>query len=128
MAVWNTWEQWDRSQRFAAFNAAWSAMPEIEIRPGHILLVEVLEAIPDKPITGERPVGPDGRIDLGYYGKVYVAGLTIREAKEKIILHLQSHLDDQQLGLIEYTAPNSAAKRRRINPSESDYVFVDIVW
>ena len=127
-AVWNTWERWDRSQRFAAFDAAWSAMPEIEVRPGHILLVEVLEAIPDQPITGERTVGPDGKIDLGYYGKVYVAGLTIREVKEKIILRLQDYLDDQQLGLIDYSALKSPAIPRRISPSESDHVFVDICW
>src|SRR4051794_3792677 len=48
-----------------------------------LLLVEVLEALPGRPITGERLVRPDGSISLGFYGDVHVQGLTIRQAKEK---------------------------------------------
>src|SRR4051812_7926300 len=37
-----------------------------------ILLIEVLEAVPGRPITGERLVRPDGSISLGFYGDVHV--------------------------------------------------------
>ena len=54
-----------------------------------------------RPISGERLVRPDGRISLGFYGDVYVAGLTLPEIKEKIIKHLQKYINDSALGLIE---------------------------
>ena len=47
------------------------------IEPPDLLLVEVLEAFPGRPISGERLVRPDGKISLGFYGEVYVAGLTL---------------------------------------------------
>ena len=55
------------------------------VEPPDLLLVEVLEALPGRPISGERLVRPDGKISLGFYGDVYVAGLTVPEVKEKII-------------------------------------------
>src|SRR5207253_179463 len=42
------------------------------VEPPDLLLVEVLEALPGRPISGERLVRPDGRISLGFYGDVYV--------------------------------------------------------
>ena len=58
------------------------------------------EALPGRPITGDRVVQPDGTISLGYYGAVYVAGLTVEEIKEKVIGHLRKHLGDEALGLV----------------------------
>src|SRR4051812_46747581 len=52
------------------------SMPDYVIEPPDIIVVEVLEALPGRPITGERLVKPDGKISLGFYGEVYVAGLT----------------------------------------------------
>ncbi|MGC8640326.1 MAG: polysaccharide biosynthesis/export family protein [Isosphaeraceae bacterium] len=77
------------------------SMPEYIIEPPDLVLVEVLEALPGRPISGERLVRPDGKISLGFYGDVYVAGLTISEAKEKIIYHLRKYLSDEGLGLVE---------------------------
>ena len=74
-------------------------MPEYVVEPPDLLLVEVLEALPGRPITGERLVRPDGKISLGFYGEVYVAGLTTTEIKEKIVLHLRKFLPDELLGL-----------------------------
>ena len=53
------------------------SMPDYVVEPPDLLLVEVLEALPGRPISGERLVRPDGKISLGFYGEVYVAGLTI---------------------------------------------------
>src|SRR5204863_2266894 len=70
------------------------SMPEYVVEPPDLLLVEVLEALPGRPISGERLVRPDGKITLGFYGEIYVAGLTTDEIKEKIVLHLRKHLHD----------------------------------
>jgi polysaccharide export outer membrane protein len=98
-------------------------MPAYVIEPPDLVVVEVLEALPGRPITGERLVRPDGTITLGFYGEVYVAGLTIREAKEKIVLHLRKYLTDEILGLIE---PEDG-QWRTIPPGDSDRVFIDVV-
>ncbi|MDX1961718.1 MAG: polysaccharide biosynthesis/export family protein [Pirellulales bacterium] len=45
-------------------------------------------------IAGQRLVGPDGYVNLGTYGMVYVAGSTISEAQEKITEHLQQYLQN----------------------------------
>jgi protein involved in polysaccharide export with SLBB domain len=67
-----------------------------------LVLVEVLEALPGRAITGPRLVRPDGTISLQWYGEVHVAGLTIDQAKVKIILHLRQFLTDEALGLIRW--------------------------
>ena len=51
------------------------SMPDYVVEPPDLILVEVLEALPGRPISGERLVRPDGKISLGFYGEVYVAGL-----------------------------------------------------
>ncbi len=68
------------------------------IDPPDLILVEVLEALPGRPISGERLVRPDGTISLGFYGDVEVAGLTVREAKEKIVQHMRKFLEDDVAG------------------------------
>ena len=71
------------------------------IEPPDLVLVEVLEAFPGRPISGERLVRHDGTISLGFYGDVHVAGLTVKQAKVKIIQHLRKFLSDEVLGLFE---------------------------
>ncbi len=73
----------------------------VVIEPPDLLLIEVLEALPGRPISGERLVRPDGMINLGFYGDVHVAGLTLKQAKVKIIQHLRRFLNDEVLGLYE---------------------------
>jgi protein involved in polysaccharide export with SLBB domain len=48
-------------------------------------------------IVGEHLVGPDGRVNLGTYGSVYVAGMTIDEAREAIELKLSEFLDEPEV-------------------------------
>ena len=95
------------------------------VEPPDLIVVEVLEALPGRPISGERLVRPDGKISLGFYGEVYVAGLTISEIKEKIVLHLRSkHLNEETLGLVEIDADGRG--RRQISARDTDRVFVDV--
>ncbi|WP_435010156.1 polysaccharide biosynthesis/export family protein [Tundrisphaera lichenicola] len=100
------------------------SMPDYVVEPPDIIVVEVLEALPGRPITGERLVKPDGKISLGFYGEVYVAGLTTTEIKEKIILHLREYITDEVLGLVSVDIKTGEAKT--IPPAESNRVFVDI--
>jgi polysaccharide export outer membrane protein len=123
------------------------------IEPPDLLLVEVLQALPGRPISGERLVRPDGTISLGFYGDVEVAGLTIPKAKEKIVQHLRKFLADETLGLVmfdpegepiaerprsPFAAPPSDApetykprkdtesKPKLIDPKDTDRVFVEV--
>jgi len=50
-------------------------------------------------IVGEHLVGPDGTVNLGTYGRVYVAGLTLREAKQAIEAQLSKQLDDPKVAM-----------------------------
>ncbi|MGD9722678.1 MAG: M56 family metallopeptidase [Pirellulales bacterium] len=49
-----------------------------------------------QPIAGEHLVSPDGTVNLGTYGQVYVAGMTLPEAKTAIEKHLAEFLDHPQ--------------------------------
>ncbi len=75
------------------------------VEPPDLVLVEVLEALPGRPISGERLVRPDGKISIGFYGDVYVKGLTPEQVKVAIIKHLRKFLADENLGLL---APGGA--------------------
>ena len=100
------------------------SMPDYVVEPPDIIVVEVLEALPGRPITGERLVKPDGKISLGFYGEVYVAGLTTTEIKEKIILHLREYINDEVLGLAVFDPKTQDFKQ--IEARESNRVFVDV--
>ncbi len=103
------------------------AMPDYIIEPPDLIIVEVLEALPGRPISGERLVRPDGKISLGFYGEVYVAGLSISEAKEKIVLHLRGYLNDKVLGLTD--SDDEQNVKGPVPPARlrlTDRVFVDV--
>jgi RNA polymerase sigma factor (sigma-70 family) len=106
-------------------------MEKYVVEPPDLILVEVLEALPGRPISGERLVRPDGTISLGFYGDIPVAGLTLPKVKEKIVLHLRKYISDEILGLLDVDE-NGAPKRDKDNrivvrdPRETDRVFVDV--
>ena len=100
------------------------SMPEYVVEPPDLIIVEVLEALPGRPVSGERLVKPDGKISLGFYGEVFVAGLTTEEIKEKLVLHLRKYLPDEVLGLTEIDPKDGSFKE--IDPRESNRVFVDV--
>jgi polysaccharide export outer membrane protein len=107
--------------------------PVYVVEPPDLMIVDVLEAAPGRPISGERLVRPDGKISLGFYGEVEVAGLTIPEIKEKVVLHLRKFLSDETLGLLETDANTGESvvdpetgKTKAIDPKETDRVFVDV--
>jgi polysaccharide biosynthesis/export protein len=101
------------------------SMPDYIVEPPDLIIVEVLEALPGRPISGERLVRPDGKISLSFYGEVYVAGLTIPEVKEKIVLHLRKFIHDEMLGLVVYDEAGENIIKK-IDPRDTDRVFVDV--
>ena len=100
-----------------------ASLPDYVVEPPDLIRVEVFEALPGRPITGERLVRPDGKISLDFYGEVYVAGLTTDEIKEKVVIHLRKFIPDEILGLVEQ---DENGQVRHIPPVESDRVFVDV--
>lgn len=61
--------------------------------------VQLAQSASMQPITGEHLVAPDGRVNLGTYGLVYVAGMTLDEAKAAIDEHLAGHLDNPDVSV-----------------------------
>lgn len=72
-----------------------AVLPEYFIEPGDRLLLEPLALDADFDAVGEQAVLVDGTIDLGRYGRVKVAGLTI-EAIEEVIEHRLRELEAKE--------------------------------
>ncbi len=50
-------------------------------------------------VTGEHLVGPDGKVNLGAYGRVLVVGMTIEEAQLAIQAQLERYLENPEIAL-----------------------------
>ncbi len=68
--------------------------------------VQLADSVGKQQISGEHLVGPDGKVSLGTYGKVWVAGLTQEEARGAIEKHLAKYLDEPEVS-VEVFAYNS---------------------
>jgi polysaccharide export outer membrane protein len=55
-------------------------------------------------VLGEHLVGPDGTINLGAYGSIYVAGLTAAEAKIVVEDELKNYFDSPRVSVDYYCA------------------------
>jgi protein involved in polysaccharide export with SLBB domain len=71
---------------------------------------EVAVRITDKPknkqVGGTHLIGPDGHINLGTFGQVYVAGMTVDEARKAIERKLAEFFDKPSVA-VDVTAYNS---------------------
>lgn len=54
------------------------------VQPGDVLLLEVTDFEADVRLPTDQPVMPDGTIDLGKYGRIVVAGLTVDQIEEMV--------------------------------------------
>ena len=72
-----------------------ASLPRYTIEPPDILTIEVHSKSPNGPpaATSQHLVGPDGRVNLGIYGQVYVSGLTLEQARTAVERHLSKYLD-----------------------------------
>ena len=55
-----------------------------------------------EPIQGQHRVGPDGTVNMGMYGTVYVTGMTVEEARKAIETRLTQFLDQPQVSVDVY--------------------------
>jgi protein involved in polysaccharide export with SLBB domain len=71
------------------------SLPRYTIEPPDILTIDVHSNSPNGlPVTPvQHLVAPDGRVNLGVYGQVYVAGLTLEHARMAVERHLSKYLD-----------------------------------
>lgn len=53
-------------------------------------------------VAGEHMVGPDGKVTLGTYGKVFVTGLTQEQARQTIENHLSQFLESPRVAVDIY--------------------------
>jgi protein involved in polysaccharide export with SLBB domain len=84
------------------------APPAYVIGVSDVLKVEAPRALPNRPVSGDKPVHPDGSIHLGFYGPVRVAGLTPDQARAAITAQLAKHIKRPQVS-VEVSAYNSKA-------------------
>jgi polysaccharide export outer membrane protein len=61
--------------------------------------VTLAELSAQQQVIGEHLVAPDGKVNLGTYGRVRVVGMTIDEARAAIQSHLSQYLEDPQISL-----------------------------
>jgi protein involved in polysaccharide export with SLBB domain len=61
------------------------ALEAYYIQPGDVLLLEVTDLESDIRVPADQTVMPDGTIDLGQYGRIVVAGLTIEQIE--VLVH-----------------------------------------
>ncbi len=61
--------------------------------------VSIAELAAQQQIIGEHLVAPDGKVNLGTYGRVRLVGMTIEEARAAVEAHLSTYLEDPQISL-----------------------------
>lgn len=68
--------------------------------------VSVGQLAAQQQITGEHLVAPDGTVNLGFYGRVRVAGMSVDEAKQAVTDHLKSKdfIPDVAVDVIGYNS------------------------
>ncbi len=91
-----------------ANEARMSSLPPYVIEPPDILELNVLGNASDatSSISGQHLVGMDGKVNLGAYGQVYVAGKTIEEARDAIEMAVSQHGESLQV-VVDIFAYNS---------------------
>jgi len=52
-----------------------------------------------QPVTGQYNVGPDGTVNLGQYGAVHLAGMTVTEAGAAIEKHMSHYFDSPEVSV-----------------------------
>jgi polysaccharide biosynthesis/export protein len=53
-----------------------------------VVTVSTFQSSSKQPISGEYLVGPDGTVNLGVYGRVFITGCTVQMARQRIEAHL----------------------------------------
>ncbi|QEG36020.1 polysaccharide biosynthesis/export family protein [Bythopirellula goksoeyrii] len=70
-----------------------------EIYTDPTVWVTLVQIGAQQQVAGEHLVAPDGKVNLGHYGRVRVVGLSIEEAQATVQAHLSQYLEDPQISL-----------------------------
>ena len=68
--------------------------------------VSLLQSSGAQQVTGQHLVGPDGRVNLGTYGSVHVAGMTLEQVREAVEQQLSTKLEEPSV-FVDVLAYNS---------------------
>jgi polysaccharide export outer membrane protein len=93
------------------------SLPPYVIEPPDELEISIRPAVPDLTLT-TLTVQADGNIDLGFLGDVYLAGLTLDQAEQKIAQHVAAQSGPPTAG------QRYAASVRLTNGSQSKSYYV----
>ncbi len=88
------------------------ALPPYVVEPPDILLIQASNRITLRlqPIQGQHLVGPDGTINLGIYGKIRVAGLTLEQVADAVAARLLEIMPGLLRGVPEYDQKSDKEK------------------
>jgi polysaccharide biosynthesis/export protein len=67
------------------------------LQPGDVLLLEVTDLESDVRFPPDQTIMPDGTIDLGKYGRLVVAGLTIEEIEQLVLSAVRTAEQDDTI-------------------------------
>src|SRR5215213_2573196 len=84
------------------------------LQPGDVLLLEVTDLEADIRLPADQTIMPDGTIDLGEYGRIVIAGLTIEQTESLVLSTVQAVAKDQRIKPINV----------RLNVAESAVYYV----
>ncbi|MGI9430117.1 MAG: polysaccharide biosynthesis/export family protein [Bythopirellula sp.] len=68
--------------------------------------ISLLQSAGAQQVTGQHLVGPDGRVNLGTYGSVFVAGMTLEEVRAAVEKQLGTKLEAPEV-FVDVLAYNS---------------------
>jgi polysaccharide export outer membrane protein len=63
------------------------------------VFVTLIQTAAQQQIIGEHLVAPDGKVNLGTYGRVRIVGMTIEQARAAIEAHLSQYLESPQIAV-----------------------------
>jgi len=99
--------------------------------------VTLTQLAAQQQIAGEHLVAPDGKVNLGTYGRVRVVGMTIEEARLAIEAHLAQYLENPQIAVdilgynskVFYVVTQGAGLGDRvvIQPSKGNETVLDAI-
>ena len=126
--------------------AAGRTIPELEAEINRLLKneynepnawVTLAQLGAQQEVAGEHLVGPDGKVNLGTYGRIRVTGLTIEEAKAAIENHLSAYLERPRISLdvlgynskVYYVVTQGGGLGDRVNilPSRGNETVIDAI-
>lgn len=64
-----------------------------------VVTIMLSQIAAQQQIAGDHLVAPDGKVNLGTYGRVRVVGLTMEEAKAAIETHLAANIENPQISI-----------------------------